>query len=89
MFLTFKFTLAEGGGVASNDDELGLAGTEGLEGRLVSQGDYSIKWEKNSISLSVHRNGNKANSRIERFRNKYFKQRTHPCQTSSQAQGAS
>lgn len=38
---TLKLTLAERRGVASNDDELGLSRSEGLEGGLVSKGDLS------------------------------------------------
>jgi hypothetical protein len=39
--VVLELTLAERRGVASNDDELGLAGAEGLEGGLVTQGDLS------------------------------------------------
>jgi hypothetical protein len=35
--IVLELTLAERRGVASNDDELGLSGAEGLEGRLVSK----------------------------------------------------
>ena len=38
--VVLELTLAERGSVGGNDDELGLAVTEGLEGRLVSQSDY-------------------------------------------------
>ena len=38
--VVLELRLAEGRSVASNDDELGLAAAEGLEGRLVSEGDY-------------------------------------------------
>lgn len=37
--VVFELTLAERRSVASNDDQLGLAGTEALESRLVTQGD--------------------------------------------------
>lgn len=37
--VVLELRLAERGSVASNDDQLGLAGTEALESRLVSQGD--------------------------------------------------
>jgi hypothetical protein len=37
--VVLELTLAERRGVASNDDELGLSGAEGLEGRLVSKSD--------------------------------------------------
>lgn len=37
--VVLKLTLAQRGSVGGNDDELGLAVTEGLEGRLVSEGD--------------------------------------------------
>lgn len=37
--VVLELTLAERGSVASNDDQLGLAGTEALESRLVTQGD--------------------------------------------------
>jgi hypothetical protein len=37
--VVLELTLAERRGVASNDDELGLPGAEGLEGRFVSKSD--------------------------------------------------
>ena len=37
--VVLELTLAQRGGVGGNDDELGLAVTEGLEGRLVSESD--------------------------------------------------
>jgi hypothetical protein len=37
--VVLELTLAERRSVASNDDELGLAGSEALEGRLVSKSD--------------------------------------------------
>jgi hypothetical protein len=37
--VVLELTLAERRGVASNDDELGLSGSEGLEGRFVSKSD--------------------------------------------------
>ena len=37
--VVLEFTLSERRGVASNDDELRLSGTKGLEGRLVSKDD--------------------------------------------------
>ena len=43
----FEFTFAEGGSVASDDDELGLAGPQSFERRLVAQSDYSCQ-RKNS-----------------------------------------
>ena len=39
--VVLELTLAERRGVASNDDELGLAGAEGLEGGLVTQSDLA------------------------------------------------
>lgn len=39
VWLTFELTLAERGAVAGDDDELGLAGAESLEGGLVAQSD--------------------------------------------------
>ena len=39
--LLLKLTLAKRRSVTGDDDQLGLARTEGLEGRLVSQGDLS------------------------------------------------
>jgi hypothetical protein len=38
--VVLELTLAERRGVASNDDELGLSGSEGLEGRFVSKSDW-------------------------------------------------
>jgi hypothetical protein len=38
--VVLELRLAERRGVASNDDELGLAAAESLEGRLVSEGDW-------------------------------------------------
>lgn len=37
--VVLELTLAQRGSVGGDDDELGLAVTEGLEGRLVSQSD--------------------------------------------------
>ena len=37
--VVLELGLAERRSVASNDDELGLARAEGLEGRLVAEGD--------------------------------------------------
>lgn len=39
--VVLELRLAEGRGVASNDDELGLAGAEGLEGGLVTKSDLA------------------------------------------------
>lgn len=39
--VVLELRLAERRGVASNDDELGLAGAEGLEGGLVTQSDLA------------------------------------------------
>lgn len=41
--LTLEFALAQRGSVASDDDKLGLAGTEHLQGRLVAQGHYRVE----------------------------------------------
>ena len=38
---TLKLRLPERGGVASNDDELGLAGAESLQSRLVAKSDLA------------------------------------------------
>ena len=38
--VVLELRLAERGSVGGDDDELGLAVTEGLQGRLVSQGDW-------------------------------------------------
>lgn len=38
---TLELALAERGGVAGNDDQLGLSRSESLEGRLVTKGDLS------------------------------------------------
>lgn len=37
--VVLELTLAERRGVASNDDKLGLAGSEALEGRLITKSD--------------------------------------------------
>jgi hypothetical protein len=37
--VVLELTLAERRGVASNNDELGLSRSKGLEGRFVSEGD--------------------------------------------------
>lgn len=39
--VVLELTLAERGSVAGNDDELGLAHTDGLDGGLVAEGDLS------------------------------------------------
>jgi len=39
--VVLELRLAERGGVAGNDDELGLAGAEGLEGGLVTKSDLA------------------------------------------------
>lgn len=38
--VVLKLGLAEGRGVGGDDDQLGLAGTEGLDGGLVAKGDW-------------------------------------------------
>ena len=38
--IVFELTLAERRSVASNNDQLGLAGAKGLESGLVAKGDY-------------------------------------------------
>ena len=38
--VVLELGLSERRSVASNDDELGLSGAKGLEGRLVSKSDY-------------------------------------------------
>lgn len=38
--VVLELTLTERRSVGGNDDQLGLAGAEGLDGRLVAQGDY-------------------------------------------------
>lgn len=38
--VVLELTLAEGGSVGSDDDQLGLAGAEGLDGGLVAEGDF-------------------------------------------------
>lgn len=43
--VVLELRLAERRGVASNDDELGLAGAEGLEGGLVTQSDLAGLWK--------------------------------------------
>lgn len=44
--VVLELRLAERGSVASNDDELGLAGAEGLEGGLVTKSDLAgLFWE--------------------------------------------
>lgn len=39
--VVLELRLAERGGVAGDDDELGLAGAEGLEGGLVTKSDLA------------------------------------------------
>lgn len=51
--LTLELTLAERGGVASNDDKLGLSRSEGLEGGLVSKGDLSRLHHKRQARVDV------------------------------------
>ncbi len=48
--VVFQLGLAERGGVASDDNELGLSGAKSLECRLVSESDcekgcYKMLWE--------------------------------------------
>jgi hypothetical protein len=45
--VVLELRLAERGGVAGDDDELGLAGAEGLEGGLVTKSDLSGLFSKN------------------------------------------
>lgn len=44
--VVLELRLAERRSVASNDDELGLAGSEALEGRLVAESDCKIGQSK-------------------------------------------
>lgn len=71
--VVLELTLSERRGVASNDDELGLSRSEGLEGRLVSQGDCEV-----SMSVNCTCENNFCIPGI-----------TYLYQTSSQAPGAS
>jgi hypothetical protein len=41
--VVLELTLAERRGVSGDDDELGLSGSKGLEGRFVSEGDWGIE----------------------------------------------
>lgn len=50
---TLELTLAERGGVAGNDDQLGLSRPEGLEGRLVTQSDLSRLHHKRQARVDV------------------------------------
>jgi hypothetical protein len=50
--VVLELTLAERRSVASNDDELGLAGSEALEGRLVTQSDCQNCQSPNSNSIA-------------------------------------
>jgi hypothetical protein len=49
--LTLELTLAERWGVSGNDDEFGLASTERLKSRLVSESNY--RGSINIVDLSV------------------------------------
>lgn len=51
--VVLEFTLSQRRSVASNDDELGLAGSERLEGRLVSEGDWQFYVSTNCIENSA------------------------------------
>jgi hypothetical protein len=53
--VVLELRLAERWGVASDDDELGLSGAEGLEGRLVSEGDCEEEeMSVNDLFIHVH-----------------------------------
>lgn len=43
--VVLELALAERGSVAGNDDQLGLAGAQALEGGLVAERDYGIRSE--------------------------------------------
>ena len=51
--VVLELRLAERGGVAGDDDELGLAGAEGLEGGLVTKSDLAGLFFERCISLDV------------------------------------
>lgn len=52
--VVLELRLAERGSVGGDDDELGLAVTEGLQGRLVSQSDWMQKHVRIILSLYSH-----------------------------------
>lgn len=51
---TLELRLAERWGVAGDDDKLGLAGAEGLEGRLVTKSDLTGLWERCQHCRTLH-----------------------------------
>jgi hypothetical protein len=51
--VVLKLRLAERRSVASNDDELGLAGSEALEGRLVTKSDLSGLHNKRQLGVDA------------------------------------
>ncbi|KAI9167749.1 60S ribosomal protein L10-A [Paramyrothecium foliicola] len=51
--VVLELTLAERRSVASNDDELGLAGSQALEGRLVSESDLSGLHNKRQLGVDA------------------------------------
>jgi hypothetical protein len=77
--VVLELTLAERRSVGRDDDQLGLAGTQGLDGRLVAQGDCN---DRTTISSANQRRSNDRDPFLTR-------KITYPFQTSSQAPGAS
>jgi hypothetical protein len=51
--VVLELRLAERRSVASNDDELGLAGSEALEGRLVTKSDLSGLHNKRQLGVDA------------------------------------
>lgn len=54
---TLELRLAQRRGVASDQDELGLAGTEGLQRRLVAQNDFARLHHKRELAVDAVRIG--------------------------------
>jgi len=53
--VVLELRLAERGGVASNDDELGLARADGLDGGLVAEGDLSVQVVSSDFVLACRK----------------------------------
>lgn len=51
--VVLEFTLSQGRSVASNDDQLGLAGSQRLESRLVAESDLSGLHNKRQLGVDA------------------------------------
>ena len=51
--VVLELALAKRRGISGNDDELGLSGSKGLEGRFISECDWKLKLAIDGLNMSA------------------------------------